>query len=320
MPSFTLDKLRAVADEVYQHIQPSPQLPWPLLSERCDCEVWVKHENHNPTGAFKVRGGLIYLKNLKRREPGLAGVISATRGNHGQSLAYAAARYGVKLTIVVPAGNSADKNRAMRALGAELVVRGRDFDDSVAYCQQLAAERELHRVPSFHEDLVHGVASYSLELLRAQPDLARVYVPIGLGSGICGMIAARNALGLDTEIVGVVSAAADCYARSLEAGECISTPSADTLADGLAVRTPDPGALEMMLGNVSRVVAVTDAEILAAIRFYFTDTHNLVEGAAAAPLAALLKERERNRGDKVALVCSGGNIDIPVYQRALAAN
>jgi threonine dehydratase len=300
-------------------MQPSPQLQWPLLSERCGCEVWVKHENHNPTGAFKVRGGLVYLKNLAQRHPDVAGVISATRGNHGQSLAFAALRHGVKLTIVVPEGNSADKNRAMQAMGAELVIKGRDFDESVLHCRRIAEERGLHRVPSFHEDLVQGVASYSLELLQAQPDIQRVYVPVGLGSGICGMIAARDALGLNTEIIGVVSAAADCYARSLAAGECIATDNADTLADGLAVRTPDPRALEMMTGKVSRIVAVSDDEVLAAIRHYFTDTHNLVEGAAAAALAALLREPDSNRTGKAALVCTGANIDRELYLRALGS-
>jgi threonine dehydratase len=317
MPSTNLSELQATAEEVYQHMQASPQLQWPLLNERCGCEVWVKHENHNPTGAFKVRGGLIYLKNLKQRAPETRGVVSATRGNHGQSLAFAAAKQGFELAIVVPEGNSIGKNNAMQALGAELIVHGRDFDESVTLTQDIAEQRGLHRVPSFHKDLVNGVASYSLELLQSQPDLARVYVPIGLGSGICGMISARNALGLRTEIVGVVSSEADCYARSLAAGKCVPTETANTLADGLAVRTPNPEALDMMLGNVARVVAVSDAEVLAAIHYYFTDTHNLVEGAAAAALAALLRDKSANRGEKVGLICTGGNIDRELYIRAL---
>ncbi|MCZ6829144.1 MAG: threonine dehydratase [Gammaproteobacteria bacterium] len=320
MSASDLTELQVVANEVYQHMLPSPQLQWPLLSQRCGCEVWVKHENHNPTGAFKVRGGLIYLQNLRQREPGVSGVVSATRGNHGQSLAFAAARHGLDLSLVVPEGNSADKNKAMQALGAELIVHGRDFDESATYTQFLAQERGLHRVPSFHEDLVKGVASYSLELLQSQPDLDRVYVPIGLGSGVCGMITARNALGLETEIVGVVSTEADCYARSFAAGHRVPTQSANTIADGLAVRTPNQEALDMMLGNLSRVVAVSDEEVLNTIQHYFTDTHNLVEGAAAAALAALLQERENNAGCKVGLICTGGNIDKHLYLRALGAN
>jgi threonine dehydratase len=319
MPATNLDTLQAVASEVYQHMQPSPQLQWPLLSERCGCEVWVKHENHNPTGAFKVRGGLIYLKNLRQREPDISGIVSATRGNHGQSLAFAAAKQGLALTVVVPEGNSADKNRAMQALGAELVIHGQDFNESVDHARVLEQERGLHRVPSFHADLVHGVASYALELLQAKPDLDCIYVPIGMGSGACGVISARNALELDTEIIGVVSTGADCYARSFAAGEPISTTTANTIADGLAVRMPDPQALELMLGNLSRIVAVDDDEILAAIGHYFADTHNLVDGAAAAALAALLKEPPTRADARVGLICSGANIDRELYQQALLA-
>jgi threonine dehydratase len=319
MPASNLSTLQAVASEVYQHMQPSPQLQWPLLSERCGCEVWVKHENHNPTGAFKVRGGLIYLKNLRQREPGVTGIVSATRGNHGQSLAFAAAKHGLSLTIVVPDGNSADKNRAMQALGAELVIHGQDFNESVDHARVLEQERGLHRVPSFHDDLVDGVASYALELLQAKPDLDCIYVPIGMGSGACGVITARNALGLDTEIVGVVSTGADCYARSFAAGKPVSTPGANTIADGLAVRTPDPQALALMLGNLSRIVAVTDDEVLASIGHYFADTHNLVEGAAAAPLAALLRQPPASASERVGLICSGANIDRELYQQALRA-
>ena len=219
----TLSDLDQAADLVYSTMLPSPQLEWPLLSERCGCRVWVKHENHNPTGAFKVRGGLVYVNRLHQREPQITALVTATRGNHGQSVAFAASRNELASVVVVPEGNNPDKNRAMSALGAELIVHGADFDEAVPYTEVLAAERGLHRMPSFHMDLVSGVASYSLELFRSQPDLDRVYVPIGLGSGICGMICARNALGLNTEIVGVVSSAADCYAQSLEAGACVST-------------------------------------------------------------------------------------------------
>ena len=318
MQTPTLNSLDQAAQIVYKHMLPSPQLQWPLLSQHCGCEVWVKHENHNPTGSFKVRGGLVYLKNLANREPEVTGVVTATRGNHGQSIAFASARHGIKNVIVVPEGNNPEKNFAMQALGAELIVHGKDFDEAVPYTEVLASERQLHRMPSFHTDLVSGVASYALEFFRAQPDLDRVYVPIGLGSGICGMICARNALKLDTEIIGVVSTNADCYSQSLASGHCVETKTANTLADGMAVRVPNAEALEIIKSNVNRIVTVDDEQVLAAIRMYFSDTHNIAEGAGAAPLAALLKEKELNRGDKLGLVLSGGNIDRELYLRALA--
>ena len=312
-----LPALEAAAGLVYRHLQASPQLCWPLLSERCECEVWVKHENHNPTGNFKVRGGLVYMQRLRERLPDCGGVVTATRGNHGQSVAFAAGVTGLKAVIVVPEGNNPDKNRAMQALGAELVVHGKDFDESRPHVAQVAEKRGFHPLPAFHSDLVEGVASYSLELLRAQPDLERVFVPIGLGSGICGMVCARNALGLDTEIVGVVSEQADCYARSLAAGRCVETDTADTLADGLAVRVPHPDALAIMQGNVARIETVSDAEIMAAARHFFSDTHNIAEGAGAAPLAALLKDPDR-KGRKLGVALSGGNIDSGLYREILA--
>jgi threonine dehydratase len=314
-----LATLERTAAQVYEHMQPSPQLHWPLLSERCGCEVWVKHENHNPTGAFKVRGGLIYMNNLHAREPSIQGVVTATRGNHGQSIAYASSRLGMRCVIVVPEGNSPEKNLAMQALGAELIVYGRDFDEAVPHASALAEERALHRIPSFHEDLVQGVASYSLEFLQARPALQRVYVPIGLGSGICGMICARNALGRDTEIIGVVSSEADAYAQSLESGETQYTGTADTIADGMAVRVPNEDALALMRGNVARVVRVDDDEVLAAVNHYFTDTHNIAEGAGAAPLAALLQEQSLNKGGQSGVVLSGGNIDRSLYSQALGS-
>lgn len=313
----TLSELKEASAIVYTHMQGSPLLRWPLLVERCGCEVRVKHENHNPTGAFKVRGGLVYMQRLREREPNCPGIVTATRGNHGQSVALAAAINGLRAVVVVPEGNSEDKNRAMRSQGCELVVHGRDFDASVLHARALAARDNLHAMPSFHADLVQGVASYGLEMFHAAPDLDRVYVPIGLGSGICGVISARNALGFSTEVVGVVSAGADCYRRSLAAGRCVSTESADTLADGMAVRVPSPDALDIMHGQVARVVAVEDAEVLAAMAIYYADTHNIAEGAGAAALAALLRESDCNRGCRVGVVLSGGNVDRALYQRAL---
>ena len=318
-PLPTLAELDTAAAVVYGQMQASPQIEWPLLSERCGCEVWVKHENHNPTGAFKVRGGLVYIQRLMQSQPNITGLVTATRGNHGQSVAYAAARSGLRCVVVVPQGNNPDKNRAMAALGAEVIVHGRDFDEAVPYAQSLAEQDGLHRIPSFHNDLVQGVASYSLELLRAQPDLARVYVPIGLGSGICGMICARNALGSDTEIIGVVSDAADAYALSIEAGQVVATGSADTLADGMAVRIPNADALRMMQGNVARIVRVSDDEVMTAMAALFQDTHNVAEGAGAAPLAALMQERALNDGARAGVVVSGGNVDSALFARALSA-
>lgn len=317
-PLPTLAELDTAAAVVYGQMQASPQIEWPLLSERCGCEVWVKHENHNPTGAFKVRGGLVYIQRLVQSEPTVTGLVTATRGNHGQSVAYAAARSGLRCVVVVPEGNNPDKNRAMAALGAEVIVHGRDFDEAVPHAQALAERDGLHRIPSFHKDLVQGVASYSLELLRAQPDLARVYVPIGLGSGICGMICARNALGSKTEIIGVVSDAADAYALSIEAGEVVATGSADTLADGMAVRIPNADALRMMQGNVARIVRVSDDEVMTAMAALFHDTHNVAEGAGAAPLAALMQERTLNEGARAGVVVSGGNVDSTLFARALS--
>jgi threonine dehydratase len=316
----TLEELDIAAAEIYQVIQPTPQISWPLLNNRCGCEVWVKHENHNPTGAFKVRGGLIYLSNLKQREPNLTGVCAATRGNHGQSVAYAAARNNLHPVIVVPEGNSPDKNDAMVALGAELIICGQDFDEAVEHAGVVSKERGLHQLPSFHLDLVKGVATYGLELLRSVPDLDRVYVPIGLGSGVSGMITAKKALGLDVEIIGVVSENANAYKLSFDSGKCISTNSAETFADGLAVRNPSQQALEIMLDGLARVVEVSDEMMMSAISHYFSDTHNVVEGAGAASLAALLKEKDVNQGKKVAVSLSGGNITRSLFFEALSRN
>ncbi|HJQ57814.1 MAG TPA: threonine dehydratase [Vineibacter sp.] len=310
-----IEELDAAARIVYAAMPPTPQYAWPLLARRAGCEVWVKHENHTPIGAFKVRGGVVYMERLKRERPQVKGVASATRGNHGQSIAFAASRAGVSATVVVPHGNSVEMNAAMRAFGAELLERGHDFDAAKEAAIAIAAERGLEMVPSFNLDLVRGVASYSLELLRAAPDLDTVYVPIGLGSGICGMIAARDALRLKTNVVGVVATGAPAYALSLAAGKVVTTNAADTFADGVAVRGPDQQALDIIRAGVARIVQVSEAEIGAAMRAYYEDTHQLVEGAGACPLAALLQERESMRGRKVGIVLSGGNIDRPLYTR-----
>jgi len=315
MPSLT--DIEAATATVHAVLAPTPQISWPLLSQRAGAEVWVKHENHTPIGAFKVRGGLVYLAKLKRAEPKVAGIISATRGNHGQSLAFAAKRLGLKATLVVPYGNSVEKNAAMRAFGAELIEHGNDFDEAYAHARERAAARKLHMVLAFHPWLVLGVASYALELFRAVPDLDTVYVPIGQGSGICGTLAVRDGLNLRTRVVGVVAANAPAYALSLARGAPVATDSAATIADGVACRIPDPHAFELIRSGADRIVTVSEAEIRAAMRHYFTDTHNLAEGAGAAPLAALLQERERMRGKKVGLILSGGNVDRDVFASVL---
>jgi threonine dehydratase len=312
---FDLQQLERAQAVVGAAMPPTPAHGWPLLSERLGAAVVVKHENHTPTGAFKVRGGLVYVDRLRRERPNIAGLISATRGNHGQSLAFAASRHGVPVTILVPRGNSVEKNRAMKALGADLVEHGEDFQAAREEAYRRAAIGGLEIVPAFHPDLVLGVATYALELLRKAPDLDVLYVPIGQGSGICGCILARDLLGLTTEIVGVQSTEAPSYALSFAAGTVVTTTTSTTLADGMATRIPDPDALAIIRKGASRIVQVTDDEIGVAIRAYWTDTHNLAEGAGAAALAAALQEKQKIRGKRIGLILSGGNIDLDLFQR-----
>jgi len=313
----SLDDIQAAAPVVYAHMPPTPQYRWPMLCERLGADVWVKHENHTPVGAFKIRGGLVYFDHLKAAGELPNGVIAATRGNHGQSVGYAARLYGIPATIVVPHGNSLEKNAAMRALGVELIEHGDDFQASREYADQLAAERSLQVVPSFHPLLVTGVATYSLELLQNVQDIDVVYVPIGLGSGICGMLAARDALQLETEVVGVVSAHAPAYAKSFEAGCPVDAPVTTLLSDGMACRTAEPEALELILRGVDRIVPVTDGEVAAAMCMMFECTHNVCEGAGAAALAAAMQEKSRLAGKRVAVVASGGNVDQAVFADVL---
>jgi threonine dehydratase len=313
----SLQAIEAAANLIYKIIPPTPQIRWPLLCARTGADVWIKHENHMPVGAFKLRGGLVYMDELKRREPNIRGVIAATRGNHGQSVAYSAARFGLRTVIVVPQGNSKEKNAAMRAQGAELIEHGDDFQDAFEHAECLAKEQRLHFVPSFDLTLVRGVATYALELFRAVAPLDAMYVPIGLGSGICGAISVRNALGLKTEIIGVTASTAPTYAVSFVAGKPVPAVVAPTLADGMAVRVPDPTALEIIHAGVSHIVTVEECEIREAIGHLFTDTHNVAEGAGAASLAALLKEKDRMRGRRVALILTGGNIDKDVLAEVL---
>jgi threonine dehydratase len=315
----TLDELEAAAALIYKSMPATPQYRWPLLDARVGTTVWVKHENHAPTGAFKVRGGLVYLDRLLREGKKPAGVVSATRGNHGQSIGYAARQYGVSAAVVVPHGNSTDKNAAMRALGVEVIEQGRDFQEAVGIADDVAKKRGWHRLPSFHPLLVCGVGTYALELFRAAPDIDTVYVPVGMGSGVCGVIAARDALGLDTRIVAVVSTKAPAFALSFDRGTPVSHEATTAIADGMACRTPDASALAIARSGVERVVQVSDDEIKAAMRALFADTHNVAEGAGAAALAALLRDKEAMRGRTAAIVLTGGNVDSEVYAKVIAA-
>jgi len=317
MTYFTSDEFAEATGVVARHMAPTPQFVWPLLSETLGTEVWVKHENCTPTGAFKVRGGLVYIDRLVRERPEVRGVVSATRGNHGQSLAFAGRATGLPVTIVVPHGNSPDKNAAMHGFGAELIEHGVDFQAAREHLGEVAEQRGLEAVPSFHKDLCLGVATYAHELFSAAGELDVVYVPVGMGSGICGVIAVRDLLGLSTDIVGVVAAAAPAVALSMEAGHPVPTGSAATFADGMACREPHPDALAIIARGAARIVRVEEAEIAEAIRLLWAATHNVAEGAGAASLAALIKERDRIRGKRVGLVLSGGNIDRDMLRTVL---
>lgn len=314
----TLKDIESASSVVYEVMQPTPQYCWPLLCERIGTEVWLKHENHTPVGAFKIRGGLVYFTKLAQSDQILQGVISATRGNHGQSVGLAARRHGIRATIVVPHHNSSEKNAAMRALGVELIEYGQEFQEAREYASDLARKESLHMVPSFHPWLIAGVATSSLELLKAVPNIDLAYVPIGLGSGICGMLAARQALGLRTKIVGVVSAHAEAYAKSFAARKPVESPVSTKLADGMACSTTEPAALELILEGVERIVAVADEEIAAAMRMIFECTHNVSEGAGAAGLAAAMQEKDKIAGLRIATVLSGGNVDRNLFASVLA--
>ncbi|MEM1385705.1 MAG: threonine dehydratase [Pseudomonadota bacterium] len=310
----TLDEAAAL---VHRHMAPTPQYAWPLLVEVAGCEVWVKHENHTPTGAFKVRGGLTYLDALIR-DGGCAGIATATRGNHGQSIPFAARHHGMPVRVWVPEGNSVEKNAAMQAWGAELVVHGHDFEAARHNCIRVAEEEGLHLIPPFHEHLVRGVSTYALELFSAVPDLDTVYVPIGMGSGICSLITVRDLLGLKAEIVGVVADGADAYALSFEAGHVVETNRAHTFADGMACRVPMAEPFEIIRRGAERILRVSDDETAAAVRLLYRTTHNVAEGAGAAPLAGLMQERAAMANKRVAVILCGGNIDTAWFAQILA--
>jgi len=318
MTVLTLEQMREGRDIVYAHMPPTPAYHWPLLSARTGAEVWVKHENHTPTGAFKVRGGLVYLTKLKQEQPDCPGVISATRGNHGQSVARAATAVGMKSVIVVPFGNNPEKNAAMKAFGAELIEHGEDFQEALEFTIGLAEERGLHLVPVFHPWLLMGVGTYALELFEEHPDLDTVYAPIGMGSGICGLITARDLLGLETKMVGVVAENAPAYALSFEAGKPVSTNTADTIADGVACRAPSAEAVQIICEGADHIVRIPEDGFMDAMAAYFVDTHNACESAAAGPLAALMQEKDKMAGKKVGLILSGGNSDRELFRDVLA--
>lgn len=314
-----LSEIERAAELVYRSMPATPQYSWPLINARAGAEVWVKHENHTQVGAFKVRGGLVYMDWLRRERPEVTTLVSATRGNHGQSIAFAAAQYGIRVVIVVPFGNCVEKNRAMRALGAELVEFGEDFQEATEYAAQLERENGWHRIPSFNLHLVKGVSTYALEMFSACPALETMYVPIGMGSGVCGTIAARNALGLATKVVGVVSSHAPAYALSFAAGEVREHETRTAIADGMACRKPDATAVEIIRAGMDRVVMVDDDEVKDAMRAYFVDTHNVAEGAGAAGLAALLKDRATG-GERVGTVLTGGNVNSEVFGEVLCGS
>lgn len=305
------------ARAVYAAMPATPQYAWPLLCEALGAEVWVKHENHTPTGAFKIRGGLAYLHHLMQRQPQVRGVIGATRGNHGQSVGFAARRYDIAATIVVPQGNSKEKNTAMRALGVSLIESGTEFQESREHAALLAQRDELHMIPSCHRDIVSGVATYWMELLGARPDIDVVFVAIGQGSGICAAVAARRALRLDTRIIGVVSAHAQAYKLSFDSRQPTESPVSTILADGLACRAPDAQALALILDEVDDVITVSDEEVADAMKLYFVATHNVAEGAGAAALAGAMQMRDRLRGQRVGLTLSGGNVDHGMFAQIL---
>ncbi|HTW60605.1 MAG TPA: threonine dehydratase [Terracidiphilus sp.] len=318
MPLPSLGEIRAAQELVYRYMPPTPQYTWPLVNARLGAEVWIKHENTTPVGAFKLRGGLVYLDDLRRTRPELAGVAAATRGNFGQGVAMAARLFGLKAAIVVPHGNSVEKNRAMRAQGAELIEEGHDFQAAFEFAQRLAETRGYAFVESFHELLVRGTATYALEFFQGAPSLDSIYVPIGLGSSICGVAAARNALGLRTEIVGVTAARAPAYARSFAVGQLIQAPAETEIADGLAVRRPNAQALEVIRAQVARIVEVGEEEIREAMRALYEDTHNVAEGAGAAAMAAAMKEMQALSGKRIGIVLTGGNVDRAVYAAVLS--
>lgn len=317
---FSEKEIRFAAARIYRDMPATSQIQWPLLSNRLGCNIWVKHENHTPLGAFKIRGGITFIDWLLREQPMCRGIITATRGNHGQSQARAAAARGLKVIIVVPEGNATEKNAAIEALGAELIIYGKDFDAAKAHAEYLGKAKNLYMVPSWHPELIRGVATYALELFDHVKNLDHLYVPIGMGSGICGCIAARDALGLSTKIIGVVAKNANAAKLSFDNGKVMETDTANTFADGCAVRIPHSEAFEYYSKGAERIIEIEEESIAEAVRIYWQDTHNMTEGAAALPLAALTQEKEVMQGKSVGLILTGGNMDLDDVASILAGN
>ena len=318
-PLPTLSEIEAAKALIRPHIRETPTYRWPLLEAGLGCELWLKHENHTPVGAFKIRGGLVYMDELKRQQPEVRGVIAASTGNHGQSIAFAAKRSGLRAVIVVPHGNNPEKNAAMRSLGAELIEHGREFQEALVFSRELAAQEGLHAVPSFHPWLVRGVATYALELFHSVVDLDAVFVPIGLGSGFCGVAAAREALGLKTQIIGVVSEHAPAYALSFQQRQFVEQTSMTRVAEGVACKTPNRDALEYVMRHAHDIVTVSDDEAVTAMREIIQATHNIAEGAGALAYAALKKQRDAWQGKRVACVLTGGNASMSLLAQAMQA-
>jgi threonine dehydratase len=317
---FRASELAWAAEVVARSVPPTAQYVWPLLSSEVGAQVWVKHENHTPTGAFKVRGGLIYAERLRAGRPGVSGIISATRGNHGQSLAFAGRAAGLGVTIVVPRGNSPDKNRAMQGFGAELVEYGHDYQAAREHASAISEQRGLETVPPYHPDLVLGVATYARELFGAAGDLDAVYVPVGMGTGISGVIGVRDLLGLRTEVIGVVAEQAPATALSVAAGKVVTTETADTFVDGVACRVPDPDAISVISAGAARVLTVSEDAAAQAMRVLFATTHNVAEPAGALALAGLLAERSLAAGQRVAVIQTGGNVDAGLLRHVLSGH
>jgi len=306
---FNLDELHQAKELIHTVMPATPAYNWPQINSNTGCNVWVKHENHTPTTAFKVRGGIYLLDKLSRSKNKPPGIISATRGNHGQSLSFSGASKGIPVVIVAPECNSADQNRAIKSFGAKLILHGVDFEASRQYSHKLQEENGYFHVPPFCRDLVIGVATYALEFMSAVKDLDTIYVPVGMGSGICGLIKTRDLLGLKTKIVGVVAEGAPTFYQSFQAGHIIPTSEANTIADGVATSSPMEEGFEIIKHGAERIVKVSDQQIAEAMYQYYKFTHNLAEGAGATALAALNKEKQLMAGKKVGVILTGGNID-----------
>lgn len=317
-PLPALSDIEAAGKLIRPHVRETPAYRWPLLEAGLGLKVWVKHENHTPVGAFKIRGGLVYLDELKRQQPDVAGIIAATTGNHGQSIAFAARENGLRAVIVVPQGNNPEKNAAMRSLGAELVEHGREFQEALEYSRELAIRERLHAVPSFHPWLVRGVATYGLELFRSVTDLDAVFVPVGLGSGFCGLAAAREALGLKTKLIGVVSEHAPAYALSFRQSDFIEQSSTTRVAEGVACKTPNREALEHIRAHAHDIVTVNDDEALVAMGDLLRCTRNLAEGSGALAWAGLKKHCGDWQGKRIAVILSGGNASSSLIREVMA--